>query len=212
VGTRPELADNFNFRVLNFNQPPAQRDSIAYPLKDFVSINVGAGARVKVIRDDKYLVAVTGDKSAVASYFPVVRNNTLQLQYTGTHGNLKSSDDFQITVRMPRLHSVDLNGRTESVISGFTADSLYMHVSGKSKARVTSNFDYAWIMVSGSSTLSGFGLNVDYARINVSADSECEFTVTKSIKGNVSNGGRVRYKGQVKPDVEVSRASIMKVE
>lgn len=202
----------FNGKNTAITGDDEQTDSATYALRDFASMNIGAGSTVKVTRGDEFQVVVKGDAESVKNYIPYVEKLRLRVKYIGKQDKSKRNLDLQILVQLPRLRDIDLNGETTAVIKGFKADSLFMSISGESKVSMGCEYGYAWIQVSGKSNLSGYGLKADDAVISISANSNCELSVAKSLSGNVSNGATVRYKGNVKPAVMLSGGSIWRTE
>lgn len=189
---------------------PGEEKSVDYPLANFTSIELGAGFEIEVTRGDQYRVTMSGEKRAVETYIPFVKGTTLRVKYHGTQ--TEKVGDLKVTVTLPRLHGVELAGRTRSVFTGFAADTLFISVSGESKAKFDGEYGYAWINVSGESSLTGYGLRAKSADINVSANSICEISISEDLRGNVSNRGVVRYKGGARQSILISGGSVSRAD
>ncbi len=185
------------------------KDSQDYNLKGFNKVNIGKGFMVEISRSDQYHVSIVGDKNDIERYAPFVQNNTLQLKYIGKDEDYKSKVDLKIKIHLPSLNSINLNGKTESLINGFSnVDSLDIIVSGSSVATIAGEVKNAWVQVSGKSNLFANELTTNRSVVNISFHSYCELTVKDSLFGNVSSGANLVYKGNAKEMVILSNGKV----
>ncbi len=186
------------------------KESQEYDLKDFNSINIGKGFKVEISKSDEYKVLIVGAQKDIDRYKPFVQNNTLHLKYIGREEDYKSTVDLKIIVHLPNLTGVNLNGRTESLITGFSSlDSLDIVVSGGSVATIIGAAKNVWVQVSGKSKLLANGLTTSRSVVSISDHSYCELSVSNSLFGNISSGAKLIYKGNAVQQVALSDGNII---
>ncbi len=194
----------------NFQSTSELKDTQYYHLRDFNKINIGKGFTVEISKRSQYNVSIIGNKVERDRYTPLVKNNTLQLQYVGKEEDYKSKVDLKIMIHLPDLKSLNLNGRTESIVKGFSSlDSLDINVSGKSVATIAAQAKYTWIQVSGESKLFGNELMTNRSVVNISYHSYCTLIVKDSLLGNVSSGANLIYRGNAGQKVILSHGKLI---
>src|SRR5262245_43777323 len=113
-GHGPKLAIGLVSAVISLlfiqGKDPETRE-LSYDFSDFRSLNIGAGVTVKIIKDEQFGVHVSGEPAQLENYVPFVDGKTLKIKYTGKHPEAKHGT-FELTVRMPQLGFLDLNGAT----------------------------------------------------------------------------------------------------
>lgn len=135
--------------------------------------------------------------------------------------------NFKLKIYTPELVSIETDGLTKTIVSGFNQNMMKVEVSGNStlvlnnnnlqqlEAKIeglsalegSSTINDASIKLEGMSTLRAKNLIIQNLKIKADGASNAEVNVAKNIQGNLNGASNLSYSGQPLLDVKTSGAS-----
>jgi hypothetical protein len=160
---------------------------------DFDRIDVGGSWEVTVEVGGEKRVEVEADDNLIGYVQTRVENGSLKV--TTSKGNFSFRSGPELRVTVPSLSGITLAGSSEARVTGVQAEHFEAHVAGSADLTVSGRADDLTASVSGSGTLSLFGLEARNATVTVSGSGDANIVALESLNANVSGSGDVRYRG-----------------
>ena len=181
-------------------------DTKTYSYKDFTSVGVSSGMKLKVTQSNDYSITVTGDKNDLKDLIVEHHGNSLRFRFDedgwfNNHGTIK------IEITMPKLTSLGMSGGSEANINmDIGLDDFSAGLSGGSELKGSLKCGDIHLATSGSSEvtlngncqdmkLAGSGGSEYHLRkfpateVKASLSGGCEATVTMNGKLSFSGSG-----------------------
>ena len=202
----------------DFSTNPAHYGSTRRSLNEpgeFSEIEAHGNVRVLVRQGESYSVQAAGHADDVRDLTMSTDGDRLTLR-NHHNDNLFSlnSDPLLITITMPRLRHLDLNGACQANVSGFRDEDLRVQASGASTARFdvavphldvelngASRADFRGradelkVDCSGTCQVSALALKTQRATVELSGISQAEVFASESLKVDLSGSSHVSYAG-----------------
>ncbi len=179
-------------------------DTKTYDYKDFTSVGVSSGMKLKVTQSDEYSITVTGDKDDLEDLIVEQRGNSLRFRFDedgwfNNHGTVK------VEIKMPKLTSLGMSGASEANITmdigsddfsaGLSGGSELkgslkcgdIHLATSGSSEVTLNGDCKYLKLAGSGGSEYHLKNFSATGVKASLSGGCEVTV--SMNGELSFSG-----------------------
>lgn len=186
-------------------------DTKTYDYKDFTSVGVSSGMKLKVTQSDTYSINVTGDSDDLDDLIVERRDNSVRFRFErsgwfgGHHGTVR------IEITMPKLTSLGLSGGSEARIKmDIGSNDFHAGLSGGSELKGNLNCGDISLATSGSSevTLDGKGGEIKLAGSGGSEYHLRNFAVG-SVRAALSGGsdatvsmnGRLSFSGSGGSDI-----------
>lgn len=174
----------------------------------FTGVDAGGAIKLDVVQADAFDVEVEADDNILALVETKVSGNTLEIHmnddYTYSHSTV------HVTVKLPKLRSLDLSGASLGKATGINTEHLTVGVSGASTLSLKGSAADLDIDISGASQLLADELNSDVVSVECSGASTCHVHANTSITMDASGASNVYYSGNPKDIVrEASGASMI---
>jgi hypothetical protein len=170
-------------------------------LRPFSSIEVGAGILLEVQIGAPDRLEVRAQSNILPVIATDVSGGTLTID---AREDFTASEPVTVTVVLPALVAVSMNGGAQARIGGIDAAALELTVKGGSQLAILGNADTVALTVDGGSAADLAGLAA--ARISVAFDGGASATVAAAdeVTGTASGGSRISVLGDPRVSVEVS--------
>lgn len=162
----------------------------------FYNVSAFGSSSVIINYGTDFSITVKGYENLVPRLETKVQNGTLFIQYE--KGSNISNDNIEVTITMPSLISVSVNGNNEMKVAGnfvgmeyFTA-LLFGSGNISIDGGTANNFK---VIQSGSGNLHAFGFSVDHANVNQNGSGNIEINVSKTLSATIAGSGNLYYKG-----------------
>jgi len=185
---------------------------------DFSEIETHGAFRVLVRQGDTYHVEAAGRPQDLDQMSLRVEGDRLVVRHRDRgflSGFNFSSHPVLVTVTLPRLQKLELNGACQADVSGFRDESLGLEVSGASFARLHVDVPNLDVNLSGAShadlsgtannltidgssasQVEGLGLRTDNTTLKLSGASQAAVRASSGLTANLSGSSRARYAGK----------------
>lgn len=122
-----------------------------------------------------------------------VRNGRLELSI---ESNVSPTTDVTYTVTAVALDGVTITGSGDVTVTGITADSFDVEISGSGRVEPTGTAVTLAVEISGSGRYEGEALAASVGTVRVSGSGEAVVNVTDDLDVDVSGSGGVQYIGE----------------
>ena len=185
---------------------------------DFSEIETHGAFRVLVRQGDTYHVEAAGRPQDLDQMGLRVEGDRLVVRHRDRgflSGFNFSSHPVLVTVTLPRLQKLELNGACQADVSGFRDESLGLEVSGASFVRLHVDVPNLDVNLSGAShadlsgtannltidgssasQVEGLGLRTDNTTLKLSGASQAAVRASSGLTANLSGSSRARYAGK----------------
>jgi len=185
---------------------------------EFNEIETHGAFRVLVRQGDTYHVEAAGRPEDLDQMGLRVEGDRLVVRHRDRgflSGFNFSSHPILVTVTLPRLQKLELNGACQADVSGFRDESLGLEVSGASFARLHVDVPSLDVNLSGAShadlsgtannltidgssasQVEGLGLRTEHTTLKLSGASQAAVRASSGLTADLSGSSRARYAGQ----------------
>ncbi len=178
-----------------------------YDDKDFHSVSVGWGMKLKITQSDNYSIEIKAEKRDFK--YLKVESSGSRLRIYIDKNNYRRDNDIYVTITMPALTGLELSGGTEGIIkTDVSGKNFTAELSGGSELKGNLKCADINLELSGGSELSLNGTGKDL-KVEGSGGSELkmkEFAV-KDVTADLSGGSEVQIKMDGKINCDLSGGS-----
>ena len=147
-----------------------------------LAISFGAEYQVKIEADDNLLEHVTTE----------VNGDTLVI---GSKDHINPKSKINVTITMPGLERLEVNGASTGEIAGLKGDKLALALNGASTLRIEGEVGELDVTASGASSINAEGLKAENADANASGASKITVNAAGDLKAEASGASSVTYIG-----------------
>lgn len=159
-----------------------------------VEVQIGSPQRVSVIGDDNLLdlidLRVNGDRLVV-----------------GSHGSYRSHRNLRVSVQLPALAAVEIEGSGDVALHGVNGGKLKLQIQGSGNIKADGAVDELTLHISGSGDAQLRALTAKVAAVEISGSGDASVTATESINAVTNGSGDIRYGGDPQRATVVSHGS-----
>lgn len=173
-------------------------------LVDFVGIKSNNSTPVNITYSKNFYVSVSGKPNAANRIATKVSDGILVID-NAENCNLQES--AIVTVHLPNLTSLKLNGSGAMTVQGAFRDSLVdLKITGSGDININSDskFQKANITISGSGNIDAFKTKCDHIKATISGSGNIKVAPQKSLNVEVFGSGNVIYREQDDLDLKYS--------
>ena len=165
----------------------------ARSLPPFTGLDLAGGNNVVVEVGGKQSVAVHADRNLLRRVTTQVRSGRLVIGTTP--GNLNAKSPMFVTVSVPSLDAVRLQGAGNIAVTGLHSRALTVTLPGAGNIDVTGTATKLQATISGAGTAMLRGLIARDAKAVLAGDGTIVLTATHSLAARLSGRGTVMYGG-----------------
>jgi len=173
-----------------------------FDFKKFDKIKLECGIDIRIHVGEELSCEVTADDNLFDEMEFRVRGRTLVLD---TDKELRPTDGILMTLKMPALEGITINGAGDIYITNMSGNEFYLDINGAGDIRVEGEVDELDINISGAGDVDAEELEAKSADIRISGAGDAEVTVTDQIWAAISGVGNITYHGD--PEHESTRVS-----
>ena len=165
----------------------------ARSLPRFTSVDLAGANNVVVEVGGKRSVVVHADRNLLRRVTTRVRSGRLVIGTTP--GNLNAKSPMFVTVSVPSLEAVSLEGAGNIAVTGIHSRALSVALPGSGNIDVTGTTTRLEVTIDGSGTTMLRRLIARDAKAAIDGDGSISLTATRSLTARVSGSGTVMYGG-----------------
>jgi hypothetical protein len=165
----------------------------ARSLPPFTGVDLAGANNVVVAVGGKQSVVVHADRNLLRRVTTRVRSGRLVIGTTP--GNLNAKSPMFVTVNVPALDAVSLEGAGNIAVSGIHSGALSVALPGSGNIDVTGTATKLDVTIDGEGTTMLRGLIARDAKAAIDGDGSISLTATRSLTARVSGSGTVMYGG-----------------
>lgn len=172
---------------------------------DFHQVVLNGPSAVTITYGNDFSVKVKAFENLIPQLETKVQNGALYIQYK-KDANV-TNDNAQISITMPSLTSVEVNGDGKLNTSGSFLGMEYFKASLTGTGEITLDKGSAkniQIDNSGSGLVDAFGLTSDYGVVNINSSGDVRINAKKNLEANISGSGDIYYQGAPIIDSKIS--------
>jgi|SRR5688572_3088197 len=162
----------------------------------FTDIDAGGAIKLDIVQGDGFDVEVEADDNIIALVETKVSGNTLEIQMNEDYSC--SNSTVHVTVKLPKLESLDLSGASLAKAIGINTRRLAVGVFGSSQLTLTGSAATFDVDLSGASQLYADEFNSDVVTVECSGASKCHVHANTSITIDASGASNIYYSGDPK--------------
>jgi hypothetical protein len=150
-----------------------------------VNLNIGFGSEyaLKIEADDNLLEHITTN----------VNGDTLVI---GSKDHINPKSKVNITITMPQLDRLEINGASAGDVVGFKGDKLELALNGASNLRIAGEVRELKALASGASSINAESLKAENADVDANGASKITVNATGDLKADASGASSVTYVGE----------------
>jgi hypothetical protein len=165
------------------------KDTKTYNYKDFTSVGVSSGMKLKVTQSDNYSITVTGDRDDLEDLVVEQRGNSLRFRFD-RDGWFNNHGVVRVEITMPKLTSLGMSGGSEANINmDIGSDDFSAGLSGGSELKGNLKCGDIHLATSGSSEIT---LNGNCQDMKLAGSGGSEYHLknfsAKGVKASLSGG------------------------
>jgi len=165
----------------------------ARSLPPFTGVDLAGGNNVVVEVGGKQAVVVHADRNLLRRVTTRVRAGRLVIGTTP--GNLNARSPMFVTVNVPSLDAVSIEGAGNIAVTGIHSRALSVALPGSGNIDVTGSTTKLDVTIGGAGTTMLRGLVARDAKAVIEGDGTISLTATHSLTARVSGSGTVMYGG-----------------
>lgn len=146
-------------------------------LKNFSKIKLSSSADIKISMGDNYSIEMSGDEERINDTILEVTGDTLLIRHKERFFSYNNDQDMMITVVMPNIESMQINGSGDGEIIGVNNERLELSING-----------------SGDLNVSGKSQSMEF-NINGSGDITMDEVSSKDVEVSINGSGDVKIGG-----------------
>jgi Putative auto-transporter adhesin, head GIN domain len=161
----------------------------------FESIVCDGGYDVHVTCQAQQSVAVQSDENLLPFVKTEVSGGRLRVY---TKGNLSPTQGIRITVSVPRLEELTVNGSAEGDVQKILSDSFTLAINGSSRMNLSGSADELKIHISGSAKINADSLAAKGVKAHIEGSGTIYCQAANSIDARIDGSGTIKYHGEPK--------------
>lgn len=188
------------------------RDTKTYAYKDFNSVGVSSGIKVKITQSDNYNITVTADKDDLEDLEVEQRGSSLRFRFD-ENGWLSHHGDVYVEITMPELKSIGMSGGSEANINigskdfsaglsggaelkgNLTCGDIHLATSGSSEVTLNGSCEDLKLAGSGGSEYHLKNFNAGAVKVALSGGCEATISMNGKLSFTGSGGSQLVYYG-----------------
>lgn len=175
-------------------------------LKNFSKVKLNTGADIKISMGKSYSIVLSGDEGRIGNTELEVKGGTLKIKQKERNVHYDSDQKMLITMVMPNIEEMQINGSGDGEITGVNNKSLTLSINGSGDLDVSGKTDALGISINGSGDIrmdEVRGKDVTVS-INGSGDVELDGGSCQTFKIGIRGSGDVEAKDMKCKDVDVN--------
>ena len=168
---------------------------------DFSKVNEDGAVNVAIRVGDKTSVTVEGDDNIVPLVKTSVQDNTL---YIETKKSIRPKQKLLVTITMPRLDEIQLDGAGNVTAKDVKSDALKVGLYGAGNIDISGTASSLTATLDGAGNITLTDLQVKNADVTVDGAGNLDLWATDSLKAALNGVGNIHYKGSPKVQKEVN--------
>jgi hypothetical protein len=170
-------------------------------IRPFSSIEVGAGIHLEVQIGAPDRLEVHAQSNILPAIATDVSGSMLTID---AREDFMASEPVTVTVVMPALDAISMNGGAQARIAGIDAAALELTVKGGSQLAIVGNADVVALTVDGGSAADLAGLAAGRISVAFAGGATATVAAADEVTGNATGGSRLSVLGDPHVSVEVS--------
>lgn len=161
----------------------------------FEGIQASGAVNVEITVQKEFSVQVEADDNLLQNIKTEISGDNLKIY---SEGSISPKTRINIKVSMPELHSLELSGASDVIVSNVKSDSLKLEASGASKIKVDGEATNLESEASGASAIDAEGLKVEIAEVEANGASKTIVFAVNELKADASGASTIYYTGDPK--------------
>jgi hypothetical protein len=168
---------------------------------DFKRIEANGAFEIEVKQGPQSDIVITGDDNLVKIVELKLDGDTLKV---GTTQDYSTHNKLKLSVTMPAIEGLQVNGSGDAIISGLSGGSSSLQINGSGEIKATGSATKIDAEINGSGDIDATGVTTEEAEASISGSGTIKVNATKTLDANVTGSGEIRYKGSPKVEKNVT--------
>ena len=174
---------------------------------DFTKISEDIPANVEVQVGGATSIKIEGDDNILPLVKTTIEDGTL---FIGSRKPIRENRKLVVTITLPALEAVSLNGAGNMNVSGIQGDTFAVSLDGSGNITLGGSTNSLSASLDGTGNLNLEGLQSSEASVSVDGAGNVDLWAAKSLNASLNGVGNIRYKGE--PSVTQSINGVGRVE
>lgn len=161
----------------------------------FESVQTKGAVDLDIVIGPQTGVTVDMDDNLQALIRTEVHGKTLVID---SKGSWSADHDPRVTITVPALSAVSMEGSGNAVLKGFTGGDLALRVAGSGDIDASGHVASLDVLVNGSGDARLGRLLADNAQVRINGSGDVSLNVTQTLDASVYGSGDIRYRGGAK--------------
>lgn len=176
--------------------------------QDFNAIVVNGHADITILQSDEFIVSVLANEEVFEHLDYSVKEGALYIE-TKNNVNIKAADKYEITVSMPCLEGLTVNGAADALLKDYSSDSdMSIKINGAGDIDISSaKLHDLSISVNGAGDINAHGIDVEKLIISVNGAGDAKLSgKAVSASFGVSGAGDIDARNLECDDVQTRKS------
>lgn len=166
-------------------------------LKGFQTITLNGSAELVVTVGPEESIKVEGDEQRVKNFVTELKGKELVLGEK-SQGLFGSKGDLKVTVTLPTLEGITVNGSGTATVTGVKSDAFAATVNGSGELAVTGEVGSFACAVNGSGEVIADALKSNTTSASIAGSGNINTATSNTLTVNISGSGDLKYFGDPK--------------
>ncbi len=183
-------------------------------LQDFNAIVVNGHADITILQADEFIVSVLANEEVFEYLDYSVNEGSLYIE-TKDNVNIKAVDKYEITVSLPCLEDITVNGAADALLKDYASDSdLNVKINGAGDLDIYSlNVKELSISVNGAGDINAQGIDVENLKISINGAGDAKLSgKAASASFGVSGAGDIDARNLECGDVQTRKSGAASIK
>jgi hypothetical protein len=172
-------------------------------LTGFSAITANGAIDLTVVVGSAETIKIEGAKERVENLKTSVKDGTLVLEEE-SDGLFGNDGRLQVTVTLPALTALGINGSGDAYVTGVETDFLTVSINGSADVDVSGEVITVHVTVNGSGDVNARSLKAKKSKVSIAGSGDVEVAASDHLSVSVAGSGDVTYYGDPKVTSAVS--------
>ena len=170
-------------------------------VEKFTRIRANGPYEIEVSQGPQSAIKITGDDNIVALVKTRIDDDTLVIE---TEENYSTDKPLKISVTMPEVKGLELNGSGDVSVSNLDGKELDLELNGSGGFKLNGKVEKLRVEVNGSGDIDATALEAKQAQADISGSGSVRVFAKETLDADISGSGEVRFKGSPKVNKSVT--------
>jgi len=191
------------FGDLDLDQDQGPQTTRTVTLTGFNAITANGAIDLTVVVGSEETIKIEGAEDRVENLKASVEDGTLVLKEE-SNGLFGNDGRLQVTVTLPALTALGVNGSGDAYVTGVKSDFLTVSINGSADVDVSGEVITVHVTVNGSGDVNARSLIAKKSEVSIAGSGDVEVAASDELSVSVAGSGDVTYYGDPKVTSAVS--------